>query len=279
MRCCEFSYYYYLQMEMQHEQSNGYVLQWFRAYKTAGRGGLPKSCQNYQPVCSRESLIAMQTMSSIFALAGIAGTSFTLALSGTLMPGPLLTVTVAEVARRGVWAGPLVITGHALLEFVLLLAILMGLGSYLETPAVIGIISLLGGIVLFVMGVDMIRRASTLTLQQEQIQKKQVATNHPVILGIFGSLANPYLIIWWVTIGLGYLATIKQFGVAGIVAFFVGHMVADYGWYILIALGVSRGKSIAPDKGYHILIRCCGLFLVGFGCWFLTSAYGYLGKI
>ncbi len=216
----------------------------------------------------------------LFALAGIAGTSFTLALSGTLMPGPLLTVTVAEVARRGVWAGPLVITGHALLEFVLLLAILMGLGSYLETPAVIGIISLLGGIVLFVMGVDMIRRASTLTLQQEQMQKKQVsAANHPVILGIFGSLANPYLIIWWVTIGLGYLATIKHFGVAGIVAFFVGHMAADYGWYILIALGVSRGKSIAPDRGYQILIRCCGLFLVGFGCWFLTSAYGYLGKI
>jgi len=221
----------------------------------------------------------MQTMSSTLALAGIAATSFTLALSGALMPGPLLTVTVAEAARRGVRAGPLVITGHAILELILVVAVIKGLGPILKAPPVIGTISLLGGMILLVMGVDMMRKASTLSLRQEVDPGSQKAFGHPVILGFVGSLANPYWIIWWVTIGLGYLSTAGHFGLPGVLAFFLGHIAADYGWYILIALGVSRGKSIAPDRGYQILIRCCGLFLVGFGCWFLTSAYGYFGKM
>ncbi|MBW1797032.1 MAG: lysine transporter LysE, partial [Deltaproteobacteria bacterium] len=55
----------------------------------------------------------------MFELAAIFGGSFTLALSGVLMPGPLLTVTVAESARIGFRAGPLLITGHAVLELLL----------------------------------------------------------------------------------------------------------------------------------------------------------------
>jgi threonine/homoserine/homoserine lactone efflux protein len=212
----------------------------------------------------------------LVALAGIAGTSFTLALSGALMPGPLLSVTVAEAARRGAWAGPLVITGHAFLELFLILAVIMGLGPYLKAPPVIGTISLLGGITLLVMGVDMARKAASLSLCGEKSPAKQGATDHPVLLGIFGSLANPYWIIWWATIGLGYLVTARQFGVAGILAFFIGHITADYGWYILVALGVSRGKGLVSDKGYRLLVRSCGLFLVCFGGWFLNSAYGYL---
>ena len=39
-------------------------------------------------------------------LAAIFGGSFVLALSGVLMPGPILTMTVAESAKRGAKAGP-----------------------------------------------------------------------------------------------------------------------------------------------------------------------------
>ena len=212
---------------------------------------------------------------SLFAIAGIAGTSFSLALSGALMPGPLLTITIAEAARRGTWAGPLLITGHAFLELLLVVMIIMGLGPYLKAPPIIGTISLLGGIILLGMGGDMVRKASTLSLCQETVSDSQRHFNHPVILGIVGSLANPYWILWWVTIGFGYMATARRFGVPGLVAFFLGHIAADYGWYILIALGISRGKTIISDKGYRIMIRCCGIFLLGFGGWFLVTALQY----
>ncbi len=213
----------------------------------------------------------------LVALVGIAGTSFTLALSGALMPGPLLTVTVAEAARRGAWAGPLVITGHVIIELLLVVAVIKGLGPLLKAPTVIGTISLLGGMILLVLGVDMVRKASTLTLRQEAAPDSQGAFGHPLILGVVGSLANPYWTIWWVTIGLGYMATARQFGFPGLASFFLGHIAADYGWYILVALGIARGKTVVSEKSYRIMIRGCGIFLVCFGFWFLAAAFQYLG--
>jgi threonine/homoserine/homoserine lactone efflux protein len=88
----------------------------------------------------------------MITFAVIFGGSFILALSGALMPGPLLTVTISESARRGFPAGPLLMTGHALPELLLVLAIIKGLGSYLRAPLVIGLIAFIGGIVLIWMG-------------------------------------------------------------------------------------------------------------------------------
>ena len=77
-------------------------------------------------------------------LAGVPVTSFIVALSGALMPGPLLTLTVGEAARRGFWAGPLIIVGHALLELALVLLILAGVGVWLHRPLVLGLVGVLG---------------------------------------------------------------------------------------------------------------------------------------
>jgi hypothetical protein len=88
----------------------------------------------------------------MITFAVIFGGSFILALSGALMPGPLLIVTISESARRGFPAGPLLMTGHALPELLLVLAIIKGLGSYLRAPLVIGLIAFIGGIVLIWMG-------------------------------------------------------------------------------------------------------------------------------
>lgn len=45
----------------------------------------------------------------MISLLSIFCTWFVIALSGALMPGPVLTVTVSESARRGAAAGPLMI--------------------------------------------------------------------------------------------------------------------------------------------------------------------------
>ena len=48
------------------------------------------------------------------------------------MPGPLLTITISESTNRGPVAGPLLITGHAVLELLLLIGLLFGLGPLLK---------------------------------------------------------------------------------------------------------------------------------------------------
>ena len=67
----------------------------------------------------------------MMALLAIFGGSFLIALSGALMPGPLFTLSVRETLRRGFWVGPLVATGHALIELVLVIALALGLSQFL----------------------------------------------------------------------------------------------------------------------------------------------------
>ena len=211
----------------------------------------------------------------MFETLAMFGGSFTLALSGALMPGPLLTMTIAEVTRRGFLAGPLLICGHSILELVLVGAILLGLGPFLEQPLVLAVIALFGGAVLAYLGVDMIRSAAKLTLQQNEITTPGALTGHPVIMGILGSLANPYWIIWWATIGLGYLVSVMKFGMTGVTVFFLGHISGDFAWYCLVSYGVSRGKRVLRDESYQAVIRVCGVLLLGFGGWFVYSVKAY----
>ena len=46
-------------------------------------------------------------------------TSFVIALSGALAPGPLLAACISESTKHGFKSGPLMILGHAILEIIM----------------------------------------------------------------------------------------------------------------------------------------------------------------
>ena len=196
--------------------------------------------------------------------------SFIIALSGALVPGPLFSITVAESAKRGASAGPLIIIGHGILEISLITLIILGVTPFLTSPSAKTVICATGGLVLIYMGYRLIRDARGIRLFLTGGEARRGL--HPVFTGIVGSVSNPYWIIWWVTIGLGYLVSSLKFGFLGVVAFFIGHITADLAWYSLISLAVSKGKKIMGDRGYRPLLYACGVFLVFFGIWFLKGA-------
>ncbi len=155
-------------------------------------------------------------MPSMLALTAIFFGSFGIAFSGAMMPGPLLTVTVSESARRGWVAGPLLILGHSILELVLVLAVLLGLQPFLTHDTVTGSISLVGGGVLIWLAVGMFRSLPSLSLSQDT---QTSAHGNAIITGILMSLANPYWTIWWATIGLALLLNSRESGLLGIAVF------------------------------------------------------------
>lgn len=97
---------------------------------------------------------------------------------------------------------------------------------------------------------------------------------HPVVSGIVGSLSNPYWFIWWATVGLGYLVSSLKYGFPGVAAFFAGHIAADLACYSLLSLAVSEGRRMIGERGYRIMLYGCGLFLIAFGGWFISSSAG-----
>ncbi len=199
----------------------------------------------------------------------IAFSSFVVAFSGALVPGPLLSMTIAEATRRGVVAGPLIIVGHGILELSLVILIIFGIAPFLTVPLAKTGICVIGGLVLIYLGCRMIRdaRKALFSAADGKIQKGM----HPVISGIIGSVSNPYWIMWWVTIGMGYLISSLKFGMLGVSIFFFGHISADLGWYSVVSFAVSRGRKVIGDSGYRLLLYSCGVFLIIFGIWFLKG--------
>jgi len=205
---------------------------------------------------------------TIFA---IFSTSFVVGLSGALMPGPLLTLTISEVAQHGFWAGPLLVLGHGILELLLVIALILGLNTVFENEQGAGIIGIVGGAVLIIMGISVLRKGwhhvampSTSTMSSGQKKRS-------VLSGLLVSIANPYWIIWWATIGMVYLAWSRTLGSAGVASFFTGHILSDLMWYSVVSYVVSTGKRIISDSIYRWLLLICGLALVGLGIFFIVT--------
>jgi len=202
-------------------------------------------------------------------VAGIPVTSFVVALSGALMPGPLLTLTVGEATRRGFWAGPLIIVGHGLLELTLVLLLLVGVGGWLNRPPILGTVGIVGAGLLAWMGIGLLKAARTSRLNFEAGQGSGL---HPVWAGILMSLANPYWLLWWLGIGLGYVLFAAQYGFLGVMLFFGGHILGDFAWYTLVSAAVAMGRNFFTDGLYRGFLAGCGVFLFAFGGYF-----GYQG--
>lgn len=202
-------------------------------------------------------------------------TAFVIGLSGAVMPGPVLAVTITHAARQGFKAGPLVTLGHALLEGVLLLALVAGLGPILTKPTISGVIAGVGAVILLWMGAGMLRSLPGLRLD---LQTGAATAAGPVRDGVLLSLANPYWVIWWATVGLSLIAMAMASGLGwwGLLLFWLGHISSDLAWYSLVSAVVSKGRRFISDKVYRVVVGVCAVFLVGMAAYFGVFAWDKL---
>ncbi len=203
---------------------------------------------------------------------GLFVTAFIVGLSGAMMPGPLLSYTIAESARRGWVAGPLMILGHGILELALVIGIMAGLSSFIQKPVVSSGIALVGGAFLLYLGFSMSRQAARgeISLAGDRTGPETKGM-HPVLAGVLISLSNPYWSIWWATIGLGYFTIALQSGWTGMAAFFTGHISADFVWYVMVAVLVANGRRFISQNAYNYILLACGLFLIVMGFYFIYT--------
>ena len=210
---------------------------------------------------------------SVLALITIFFSSFVIALSGAMMPGPMLTATISESSRRGIWTGPLLVTGHGLLELALLVALMIGLAPLLLKDNVFTVIALAGSVILFWMAWGIFRSLPSLRLEWQDSGEQH---GRLVFYGVLLSLVNPYWYIWWATIGLGYIAQCRTSGAAGIAVFFIGHILGDMAFYGLVSTTVAKGRSFLSERLYRRVLGGCACLLVGFAFLF---AFAGLRKI
>ncbi len=203
-------------------------------------------------------------------------TAFVVGLSGALMPGPLMTVTIDWAARRGFRTGLLPLLGHAFAEAAMVLALVFGLSQILNNGLVRGAIGLLGGAVLVWMGYGMGRDAWSGQASLALTGAGQQPRLAPVPTGVAVSVGNPYWLLWWATVGAGFVASSLQWGAVGLATFYGGHIVSDLAWLSLVAAVIVTGRRLLSDKVYRGLILVCGAFLVALGLYFFLSGVSFL---
>lgn len=201
---------------------------------------------------------------SLFAL------SFTIALSGALAPGPLLAAVLFQSGHHGPKTGPLVILGHALLEISLVGLIVLGLSRLDLPPPVFKTVSWLGAAILAYCGADMLR--SLPAAAPDSSARPNISPARLPVLGIALSLANPYWVIWWLTVGIGLVLGAQRLGPAGIIVFLCGHICADLAWYSFVSLSMSKGRKYISGRLYRGILAVCGWLLIGFGVYFAVRA-------
>lgn len=192
------------------------------------------------------------------------------------MPGPLLTVNISESARKGAKVGPLLMIGHSVLELVLIIGLVAGLKQYLHNTTFITTVSLIGGLFLLWMGYGMVRDSLKGNIFLDFSVKEERPFLGPAAMGALVSLSNPYWTIWWATFGLSYITKAWVYGFAGVAAFYLGHILADFSWYGAISLAVAKGRGFMSNRLYRGIITVCGLFLIGLAVTFIYSGISAL---
>lgn len=210
--------------------------------------------------------------------AAIFVSSFIIGLSGAMMPGPLLAVTIRDTTRRGFVAAPLLVLGHGILELGLVTLLLLGLAEWLKGDAAATVIALAGCAALFWMAAGMAREVRSLRFEVGFASAAAPAAGsdrsllRPVADGIVASISNPYWSLWWATIGLGYLVLSSGQGLTGVAIFFAGHILSDAAWFLFVGLTVSAGRGRFTDRVYRGIVGVCAGFL-----FFFALSFGYFG--
>ncbi|NMB85043.1 MAG: LysE type translocator [Methanosaeta sp. PtaB.Bin018] len=190
--------------------------------------------------------------------------SFTIGLTGALAPGPTLVATINSSLECGWTAGPKVAAGHALVEAAIFSLIVCGLALAMQQYS--RFVCLLGGLALIAFGVLTMNASRNARISS---QEDRAATN-PYLAGMLTSVANPYFWIWWLSVGSALVIDGLRGGMMMAGLFMIGHWGADFGWYMLVSLSMSKGRDILSQANYRRILALCGGFLVSFGIYYLV---------
>ena len=199
-------------------------------------------------------------------------TSFVVALSGALSPGPLLTFTIYKSLKqtRGYLAAIFILFGHATLELALIIALLAGASFFFQNIIFLTLVGIIGGILLVIYGILTIREVLKTDFEKDYVLEGDSIKGfkgNSYLGGILVSLSNPFWTFWWAVIGLSLMVSlyITLFNPIKLFVFFIGHELGDIVWYLPISIFVSYGGKSLNPKIYKYVLITCGVFMIIFG--------------
>jgi len=214
-----------------------------------------------------------------------AGEVVFLSASGVLSPGPLFLMNLVYGTKQGYRAGLEIASGHAMIEFPLIMILAISFFQLTNTSIVtynLNVLGLVGGtsIIMFaiIQIVNTTRKEKRKNIFNNGNHRVSFIANKPVLLGIIFSALNPFFIAWWLTVGLKLISdSISLFGVIiGSILLFSFHIWMDYVWLILTSYLISKGVSIINTRYYYFLLVGLNIILTFYGMYMIISSISFI---
>lgn len=191
---------------------------------------------------------------------------FAVGMTGALVPGPMLFATIDTSLKKGWRAGPGVFIGHAALELLVCILVILGITAVSDNTILA--ISVIGGTTLVIFGILTIRNAKGAAGSMHEHGK---SNSNPVLAGVLTSASNPYFWIWWLAAGSALVLRGLEISLLAAMMFVTGHWIADLAYFTLVSTSFSKGRKLMSPRVYERILMTCGLFLVLFGSWFIIG--------
>ncbi|SES87266.1 Threonine/homoserine/homoserine lactone efflux protein [Methanococcoides vulcani] len=196
---------------------------------------------------------------------------FTIGVSAALIPGPMMFATIGISLEKGWRTGPFIFLGHSMVEISIILLIIGGVSSFIGRST-IAYMSIVGGIIMILFGLVILKSAKSVsTMDIHGAASKVRISKSPVFAGILTSALNPTYILWWLTAGSAIILQEYLIGTIAIIAFVIGHWLADLGFLVTVSSSTSRGKDFISRKNHKLVLYFCGSFMMIFGIWFIFN--------
>jgi threonine/homoserine/homoserine lactone efflux protein len=196
--------------------------------------------------------------------------------SGVLSPGPLFFINLLYSSRYAPFVGLKIASGHAIVEFPLIIALSYSLYSFSYTlhlsDIIFKFIGLIGGVFLLFFAI-----LQVFSILKDKSNNSQAMTNlkfnikNPILVGLIFTILNPFFLVWWLTIGSKLISdSIINFGIVeGILVIFLSHIWMDYFWLWFTSFMINKGKFVIKEKFYKIFIVAISVCLGIYGFYLL----------
>jgi threonine/homoserine/homoserine lactone efflux protein len=195
-----------------------------------------------------------------------------LGLSAGFSPGPLMTLVISQTIRHGVREGAKVAAAPLITDLPIILAATFLMTRLVQYHAVLGIISLSGGLFVLLLAWESFRTGGPDAAPQDDAPQS-------LGKGVMVNLLSPYPYLFWLTVGAPMI--VKGWGEGPVRSglFVAGFMTCLVGAKLGIAVAAGRSRQLLRGGTYRLVMRLLGALLLVFACLLMKDGLSMLGVL
>ena len=189
-----------------------------------------------------------------------------LGLSAGFAPGPLLTLVISETLKHNTRAGIKVALAPVITDLPIIAVCIFILAKLSHLNSILAVISLMGGMVVMVMGLQSLKiKGCALELSETK--------ERAFFKGIAVNALSPYPYLFWLSVGSPIMFKAFDRGLLAAVAFVGVFYLCLVGAKLFLAILTGRSSNFLSGRAYLVTIKILGLLLVVFSFYLFREGW------